>query len=157
MKCRVSGYAAGFEPTLTHRARESTALVETMRSAIERSGHIPADIDLVVTSAHATAVDDIEHDALAAVFSGVRSPMLLAPKAAWGECFAAHGALSVALAAALLSGPPTSTPEVAHDQPLATQRGAAPHRDAGRSPSVAMIHTLCYSGPTVALLLAREE
>jgi 3-oxoacyl-[acyl-carrier-protein] synthase II len=155
---RIAGYAAGFEPTLTHRDRESTALVETMRSAIERSGYTQADVDVVVSSAHATAVDDIEHDALAAVFNGGQSPAVLAPKAAWGECFAAHGALSVALAAALLSGPSTIAPDtVTLDQTIATQRGAALQGDAGRSPSLALIHTLCYSGPTVALLLAREE
>lgn len=192
---RVTGYAAGFEPTLTRRDRESTALVETMRAALERGGSTPADVGFVVTSAHATAVDDTERAALATVFGGGPSPALLAPKAAWGECFAAHGALSVVLAAALLRRPATITdgthvwefaasetgsglggpegrgpasPEVAQDQnslrsrqalrrqPRSTQRGGAYQRDAGRSP-LAMIHTLCYSGPTVALLLAREE
>jgi 3-oxoacyl-(acyl-carrier-protein) synthase len=167
---RIDGYAAGFEPTLTRRDREPTALVETMRQALTRSGHRPADVDLVVSSAHATAVDDTEGAALATVFAGGPPPAILAPKAAWGECFAAHGALSVALAAALLRepcilaqiplDPPFSKGEAkTHSNsstvPLGRDRGWGP---VVRGPaSLAMIHALCYSGPTVALLLAREE
>ncbi len=134
---RITGYAAGFEPTLTHRDRAPVALVETMQCALARSGHRPADVDLVVTSAHQTVIDDTEAAALAAVFSGVPRPEVITPKAAWGECFAAHGALSVALAAARLGNPAG--------------------RSEGRHRRLAMVHTLCYSGPTVALLLAHEE
>jgi 3-oxoacyl-[acyl-carrier-protein] synthase II len=175
---RVDGYAAGFEPTLTHRERQPTALVETMRRALTRSGHAPADVDLVVSSAHATAVDETEGAALATVFAGGPLPTMLAPKAAWGECFAAHGALSVALAAALLRRRVTITGDAAVSKPEPNPRTPFPAREGGtaalaslpvsgrdqgrgspvRGPaSLAMVHALCYSGPTVALLLAREE
>lgn len=157
---RIEGYAAGFEPTLTHHDREPTALIETMRHALERSGHPPADVDFVVTSAHATAVDATERAALAAVFNGVATPALLAPKAAWGECFGAHGALSVALAVALLRGATPRTPFPTREGGSASSPPPASGRDRGRgsgAAELAMVHALCYSGPTVALLLAREE
>jgi len=160
---RIAGYAAGFEPTLTRRERAPTALVETMRAALQRSGHTPADVGLVIGSAHATAVDDIERAALTTVFAGAPPPVVLAPKAAWGECFAAHGALCVALAAAQLREPNRfEATQVAYESgvregPPQRPNGERPRRTyAGRSPLV-MVHTLCYSGPTVALLLAPEE
>jgi 3-oxoacyl-[acyl-carrier-protein] synthase II len=131
---RIDGYAAGFEPTLTQRERTPTALVETMRRALARGAQTPADVDLVVASAHGTPVDGTEQAAFASVFAGRPLPQVIAPKSAWGECFAAHGALSVALAAAWSRG----------------EAAPGPVR-------LALIHALCYSGPTVALLLARDE
>ena len=155
---RLEGYAAGFEPSLTRRTREPTAIVTTLRRALEASGHAAAAIDLVFASAHATAVDATERAALASVFDGAAAPLLFAGKTAWGECFGADGAMSVALATALLQKP---APAVA--QPVALElRGSAmgAARDVlaqlGRA-RLAMVHSLCYSGPTAALVLAQEE
>jgi len=152
---RIDGYAAGFEPTLTRRSRESIGIRDTMRRALALSGHDAADVDIVMTSAHATAVDETEHDALAAVFAGAPETLLFAPKRAWGECFAADGVLSLALAASLMySAPPAMADGVA-----LRLDGAPAHAAQTRlaSASLAMVHSLCYSGPTVALLLARDE
>ncbi len=124
----VKGYACGFEPTLTQRDRQATALCETMRRALDRSAVAPVAIESVFTSAHATAVDAVE---LAAITAVLGRPRVFAPKQAWGECFAAHGVLSTALAVGMMGS--TS------------------------SPRLALIHALCYSGPTVALVIGREE
>jgi len=161
---RIDGYAAGFEPTLTRRNRVATGLREAMQRALAASGHAAAAVDFVLTSAHATAVDDTERAALAAVFGPgapphPSSPLLFAPKAAWGECFAAHGVLSLALAAAWLQAPPHA---VAEHLALELDGGSGV-RAAGDAPArlqhaqLAMVHALCYSGPTVTLLLRRES
>jgi len=152
---RVDGYAAGFEPTLTHRDREPRALIETMRSALARAGHAPTDVGLVVCSAHGTAVDDTERAALTTVFADAPPPTVVSPKTAWGECFAAHGALSVALAAARLVS--NANPEEPSPQRPNGERTIERTRAAGAAGPLAMVHALCYSGPTVALLLARQE
>ena len=166
---RLAGYAAGFEPTLTRRERDPAAVTATMQRALTAAGAAPAAIDLVVTSAHATAVDAVERAALATVFSSV-SPVLLAPKVAWGECFAAHGPLAVALAAALMREPALLTRDAralaldtaggvasatAEHRRAAAQRGAGDAEPGVRGP-LAMVHTLCYSGPTVVLVLQPE-
>ncbi len=124
----IRGYACGFEPTLTRRERQATALRETMDRALARSDVPAGAIDLVFSSAHATALDTLEQAAITAVLG---RPRVFAPKQAWGECFAAHGVLSAALA-------------------VGTMRSA-------NSPRLALIHALCYSGPTVALVIARED
>jgi len=155
---RIEGYAAGFEPTLTRHQRESTGIRDTMRRALAVSDREAADIDIVMTSAHATAVDAIERDALRAVFAAAGNPLWCAPKRAWGEGFAADGVSSLAVAAALLRGPLPPLAEGVALQP--DGRAAYPSREAQTrlaSSSLAMIHSLCYSGPTVALLLARDE
>src|SRR5262249_16502235 len=102
---RIEGYASGFEPTLARRGRAPTGIASTMQRALAASGHAAAELDLVLTSAHGTPVDDTECEALSEVFGQVRSPVLVAPKAAWGECFAAAPVLSLALATALLQPP----------------------------------------------------
>lgn len=118
----IKGHASGFEPTLTRRDRRPSALTTTMRQALSRSEVTPADVDLVVGSAHATALDDLERSAIG---EAIGSPTLLAPKQFWGECFAAHGVLATALAIGLRS-------------------------------QLALIHALCYGGPTVSLVVGRE-
>ena len=154
---RLEGYAAGFEPSLTRRSRRSAGIGTTFRRALAASGHDPAAIDLVLASAHATALDTAERDALAGVFDGAASPLLFAGKAAWGECFGADGVLSLALATALLQPPPPSLADhVALELHGATVRSAENARPRLHAARLAMVHSLCYSGPTVALVLARE-
>jgi len=153
---RIDGYAAGFEPTLTRRNREPTGIRETMRRALAMSGRDPAAIDLVTTSAHGTAVDETERAALEEIFGGPGAPLLFAPKAACGESFGAAGALSVALASGMLQAPPALADGVAWSldgRPVGAHAAQARLRDA----KLAMVHALCYSGPTVALVLGREE
>jgi hypothetical protein len=90
------------------------------------------------------------------VFADSRRPVIFAPKAAWGETFGAHGALALALASAVVRQRPEVADNVVWDllgKPIAG--GAATER-VGHA-NVAMVHALCYSGVTVALMLARDE
>src|SRR5262249_14716881 len=151
---RIDGYAAGFEPTLTHRDRQSIGLRETMQRALSLSGHRAGEIDLVMTSAHGTAVDATEREALAGVFDRARSPLLFAPKSAWGECWAANGVLSLAIAASFLRAPGLRLADGIALQLDPTGVSAAPDASARvEAATLAMVHALCYSGPTVALVL----
>ncbi len=155
---RIAGYAAGFEPTLTGRERECTGIATTLRRALATSGQEPAAIDLVMTSAHATAVDETERAALECVFGQAPSPLLFAGKSAWGECFAADGALSLALATALLQQPPPPLADgIALELHGGTVRAARNGSARVQRARLAIVHSLCYSGPTVALVLARQE
>jgi 3-oxoacyl-[acyl-carrier-protein] synthase II len=153
---RIDGYAAGFEPTLIHPHREPTALIDTMRHALAAGGRAGADVGFVVTSATRGELDAVERAALTVAFEGAAAPLLIAPKLAWGESFGAHGAQATALAAALLRTVPPLSDGVAED----LNGTALAANDAQRRlehTRVAMVHSLCYSGPTVALVLAREE
>jgi 3-oxoacyl-[acyl-carrier-protein] synthase II len=153
---RIDGYAAGFEPTLTQRHRASTGLAETMQRALALSGHASAEVGLVMTSAQGTALDGVELDAVRQLFPETHAPLLCAPKAAWGETFGADGALSLALATVLLSARPRLADRVLFD------RAGVPLRAAVAQPrlqqaQLALVHALCYSGPTVTLVLAHED
>ncbi|HVN83586.1 MAG TPA: beta-ketoacyl synthase N-terminal-like domain-containing protein [Candidatus Binatia bacterium] len=128
---RIDGYAAGFEPTLTRRMRESTGIVAAMRRALRLSGHAADAVDVVMSSAHGTPIDAVEREAMAKVFGG-RDLRVRTPKVRLGETFAASGVVSLALA--------LGTPEIQNE------RGA----------SVVMVNALCYSG-TIVSLLARSE
>jgi len=127
----VRGYAAGFEPSLPTPQRRPTALVASLRQALTRSATTPAEVGVVLDSAHATALDPIERAAFDEVLGPASSVPRLSPKQAWGECFAAHGVLATALAAGRMAS--------------------------GDRARIAVVHALCYSGPTVALVIAREE
>jgi 3-oxoacyl-[acyl-carrier-protein] synthase II len=153
---RIDGYAAGFEPTLTARQPECTGIAETMRRALALSGRANDDVGLVMASAHGTALDALELTALRRVLGETDGPALCAPKAAWGETFGADGALSLGLAAALLGAPGDMTDGVTFDL-----RGERLRADEAlrrlRAAKLALVHSLCYSGPTVTLLVAREQ
>jgi len=154
---RIEGYASGFEPTLARRHRASTGIAFTMQRALAASGRAASEIDLVMTSAHGTPVDDPECEALSEVFGEVRSPVLMAPKMAWGECFAAAPVLSLALATALLQPPvPTLARGLAFALDGAQARVADAETRLGDA-RLAMVHGLCYSGPSVALVVARDQ
>ncbi len=153
---RVDGYAAGFEPSLTGPRRQCTALVETMQRALALSGHAAGEVGLVMASAHGTALDAVELAALRAVLGEAHAPLLCAPKSAWGETFGADGALSLALATALLNAPASVVDGVGFGLDGASLPGSQTEARLRRA-QLALVHSLCYSGPTVALLLAREE
>jgi 3-oxoacyl-[acyl-carrier-protein] synthase II len=153
---RIDGYAAGFEPTLTRHDRTCTGITETMRRALALSGRRAGDVGLVMTSAHATALDDIELAALCNTLADAPAPLLCAPKAAWGETFGANGALSLALATALFDAPPPLADGVGFDLAGAPLPGIEAQRRL-RGAKLALVHSLCYSGPTVTLVLARED
>lgn len=150
----VDGYAAGFEPTLTRRTAQPTALVETMQRALTASRRPAAAIDAIIAGAHGTAIDRTELAAFNTVCAP-HAPLVFAPKAAWGESGAASGALAVAFAAQQLHAPLPIADHVTWELNGAGLAGAAA---SGRwtRPSLAMVHALCYSGPTVALILSRE-
>lgn len=129
---RIDGYAAGFEPTLTRRHRESIGIVATMRRALDLSGLTPSAVGVVMSSAHGTPLDVLERAAIQEAFAP-HSPRVLAPKEMLGEAFAASGPLALALAAA------SKTP--------GRQRAGS---------SVVMINSLCYSGNVVSLVFRPE-
>jgi 3-oxoacyl-[acyl-carrier-protein] synthase II len=150
----VLGYALGFEPTLTHREPEPTGIATTMSRACAQAGCQPANIGVVITSAHGTRLDAVEAQALASVCD--TPVLLLAPKWAWGECFAASGALGTVLASGLCR----AVPPLADDVGFRLTGGRvkpAGERAAQEGCDVAMVHALCYSGTSVALLVGREE
>lgn len=152
---RVDGYALGFEPRLTQRSPEYTGIVETMRRAVALSGRAVDDVGLVIASAHATALDALELAALRTVL-GDRAVALCAPKVAWGETFGADGALSLALAAELLAAPGRMADGIALDLSGAPLQADEALRRMRAGP-LALVHSLCYSGPTVTLVAAREQ
>ncbi|MBI1817487.1 MAG: hypothetical protein HYR72_21135 [Deltaproteobacteria bacterium] len=125
---RIAGYAAGFEPTLTHPAREGTGVVGTMQRALSLSGQPANAVGLVLSSAHGTPIDAIERAAITQVFGA--QPRVLAPKAALGETFGASGALALALAAGLAHANPL--PEEAVDL-LANTPFETPPKEGGSS------------------------
>ena len=153
---RIAGYAAGFEPSLTRRDRQATTIAATMRRVLDLSGYDAAAVDLLLASAHATAVDRTELSALGEVFADSQRAVIFAPKAAWGETFGAHGALALAVASAVVRQRPEVADHVAWDLLGNPVAGATATARVGRA-QVAMVHALCYSGVTVALMLAREE
>jgi 3-oxoacyl-(acyl-carrier-protein) synthase len=154
---RIAGYAAGFEPTLTHDTPDITGIQATLQRALSASGYGWQDVALVLTSAHGTALDAIEGAAIARLCARGAAPLLFAPKQAWGECFAASGPQAVGLAAGLLREPPATLADgLAFEIEETRVRAATDPLPRLRRAAVAMVHSLCYSGNTVALLLGRE-
>ena len=167
---RIDGYAAGFEPSLTRRARAGTGVSATMRRALDLSGHTPDSVGMVLASAHGTPVDATERAALEEVF-GVGLPLVVAPKAALGESFGTSGVLALALAAGLMredapfrlrlplgEGPgegagPRDLFGGPHPGPLPGGKGAERLPES----SVVMVNALCYSGNIVSMILARDQ
>jgi 3-oxoacyl-(acyl-carrier-protein) synthase len=152
---RIAGYAAGFEPTLTRRARQYTGLAETMRRAIARSGITPAEVEVLCSSAHGTPIDSTEREAIASVFGAHRPALVLAPKAVLGESFGASGVLSLALAAALIRHAPALDDLIAFG-PDGTLLAPAEAPRRLETASVVMVNALCYSGNIVSLVLHRD-
>ena len=84
-------------------------LVRSMRLALEDAGLSPRDVHVVYASANATALDEVEAEALRSVFDG-HDPVVTSIKGAIGE-FGASGAASCA--AAFLCGAAGQVPPVA--------------------------------------------
>ncbi len=152
----VTGYGAGFEPTLTRRERVCTGMAETIGRALRQSGHEPEEIDVVLASAHGTPIDAVERAAVAQVFGrSLPAPVVLAPKAVFGDSFGAGGVLALALAAHGLRDtavPPHGSAfgidgEARNDAATATRLGQ------GR---LVLVNDVCYSGPIVDLVFARQ-
>jgi 3-oxoacyl-[acyl-carrier-protein] synthase II len=87
------------------------ALVRTMRGALADARVRASDIDVVYSSANATALDDVEAAALVEVFGARPGPQITSVKGAIGECGASGAA---ATAAALLCGEHGEVPPVAN-------------------------------------------
>ncbi|MFI5366864.1 MAG: beta-ketoacyl synthase N-terminal-like domain-containing protein [Candidatus Binatia bacterium] len=153
---RIDGYAAGFEPTLTRRARECTGVAATLKRALSLSGHTPDQIDLVLSSAHGTPVDDTERAALAEVLGPRSTAVVLTPKAALGESFGASGVLALALAAGTLDAHPKLADSVACGLDGRPVSGAEAAQRLQRA-TVVLVNALCYSGDIVSLVFALES
>jgi len=154
----LAGYAAGFEPTLTRRDRDTAGIETVLTRALAAAGWPVADVGVVMSSAHGTPLDAVEAAALRGPYTGAPAPLLFAPKGALGDCFGASGPLALVLAAGLVTSP---APPVAPG--LAFELGPfelGPASDAasrlGRAPA-ALVHSLCYSGTSVAMVLATPE
>ena len=155
----IEGHAAGFEPTLTRPDRTSAGIESTLRRALGAAGRSGSGVDVVLCSAHGTPVDAVEQAALAALCGGASPlPLVLAPKAAVGECFGASGPLGLALAVGLCAAPPAAVAEGLALE--VTENGVRPAaRVAARlgRTRAALIHNVCYSGPSLAMVVATPE
>lgn len=87
--------ATGFAPTGADGRRADVALAGCIRRVLARAGVAASDVARVARAGYADAREPVELAALAAVF-GVGGPPTIAPKAVFGECQAATGALQVA-------------------------------------------------------------
>jgi 3-oxoacyl-(acyl-carrier-protein) synthase len=153
---RLDGYAAGFEPTLTHAAPETAGLAATIRRALERSGRRPGEAAAVFTSAHGTVLDDVERAAVGEALGQGAVPLLMAPKTLTGEAFGASGVLALALAAELLAAPPEVADGVGFDLGGVPRSGREARERLAAAPAV-LIDALCYTGNVVALVLGRPR
>lgn len=170
----IAGYAAGFEPTLASGAPAWTGVSETMRRALAQSGVDAGDVDLVITSAHGTPVDAAERRAVVEALGN--RPLLLAPKALFGEAFAASALLGWALTLGAGdwglgagSDPPdasdstcSTSPQPPTPSPILFRTDGS-HIEASetarrlRAASVVLVQSLCYSGNVVSLIFTRRE
>jgi len=151
---RIDGYAAGFEPTLTRRQRAGTGIERAAERALCASRRSGDDVGLVVSSAHGTPIDEIERAALGLALGGDGSALLLAPKAALGECFGASGTLGLVLAAGSLRQRLRLADGVAFDVKGGVLDAAESARRL-RQCDVVMVSALCYAGHVVNLILSR--
>jgi 3-oxoacyl-[acyl-carrier-protein] synthase II len=150
--CEVEGYAAGFEPTLTRPDRCAGGITATLRRTLARCGRPPDTVAAVLASAHGTPLDELERSAIAeACGSG---PLLLAPKAVFGETFGASGALALALGAGMFDALPSFADGVALGVDGSDRTGAEARRCLLAADAV-LVCSLCYTGNVVALVLSR--
>lgn len=154
---RVAGYASGFEPTLAERQRQTTGIDAVLRRALAAAARPAGDVGIVMSSAHGTPLDAVEAAALRRLYAAApAAPLVFAPKRALGDGFAASGALAFVLAAGLMTNPPRPRSidalavEIAADSGVRPATRVADRLARARS---AMIHGLCYSGTSVAVVL----
>lgn len=167
----VEGYAAGFEPSLTGKQPQPDAIIATLQRA-QAATRTATPIGAAFTSASGGRLDAIEQAALRAVLGD--EPILFTSKAALGEALAASAPISVALALEWLRQPPRFADGVAwHADGSRLTAAAAANLWAGVVPSSrrggveeaasssrcgsVLVHSLCYTGPVVALLLGRPD
>ena len=147
----VEAYAAGFEPTLTRPPIDSSGIAATLGREIVAAGRRPDEVDLLATGAHGTPIDAAERAALEAVLGARQDALLLAPKHALGDTFAAAGPCALALALALLRERPALADGVALGLDAASLSAPEASRRLARAEVVA-VNDVCYSGAVVALL-----
>ncbi len=153
---QIGGYGAGFEPTLTRHEPRCGGMTETIRRALAEAGRQPVDIDVIVASAHGTPSDDVERAALVEVFGrDAHAPVVLTPKAAFGDSFGASGVVALALAAGGFRR------NARLPQGRAFDTAGQPRDDAATAARLGdcrlvLINDVCYSGPIVDLIFARE-
>ncbi len=152
---RLESYAAGFEPTLTGPAPRAEGVLAALQCAFANGVCRPEECGLVVCSAHGTPLDRIEQEAFGSLFSAGTPPLLVAPKAAWGDALGASGVQGLALALGLVQEPSRLAPPPCFDLGGDSLPGFV--GEARRGPaSMAAVSALCYAGPFVALVLARD-
>jgi 3-oxoacyl-[acyl-carrier-protein] synthase II len=140
---RLEGYAAGFEPTLVAHNPQPDGIRATAARALERSRRSAAEVDEVWPAASGTALERVEHDAIFDAL-GAASPAVSVPsKPALGETFGAAGMLALVLAAG------RARPTEADTASIGARNGAGAR--------IAMIHSLCYSGNSVATVVSTGD
>jgi 3-oxoacyl-[acyl-carrier-protein] synthase II len=145
----VEGYAAGFEPTLTHPPIDRCGLTATARRALAASDREPFDLGVIAASAHGTPLDELERSALCDVLGEAREAVVLAPKSALGDAFAASGPWGLGLALTLARG--SAGDGIGFGLDGRALDGFEASRRLAAS-KVVMVSDVCYSGAVVALL-----
>lgn len=146
------GGTAAFDPT-------GEALEHAARSALERAGVRPAEVDVVFADALGTPeADAAEAGVLARLLPGTA---VTAPKAGFGRAYAGAGALDLAAAVlALEQGfvPPTPWPDLAvpalESLSGSLVRGTAP---AVPAPRIALVLSRGFGGACSAAVLAHAD
>ena len=135
-------------------------LARTMRLALEDAGVGPADVGAVYASANATALDDVEAQALKEVFGAVgggsRSspggPVVTSVKGALGECGSAG---SASCAAAFLCGAVGKVPPIAGlGSPVPSAAGLRLARQAtDMTTPIALVNSFASGGALFSVVL----
>lgn len=155
---RIAGWASGFEPTLTKRERQSTGIDAVLTRALASAALRASDTGVVFVSAHGTRLDAVEATAISRLYATAPAPLIVAPKTRLGECFGASGVLALVLAAGFLATPPS---RLAAGLAFELRGGGVAPAGDGAAPfahtRAALIHSLCYSGTSVAAVVAVPE
>ena len=108
----------------------------------------------VLASAHGTPLDEVERSAITEAFGG-SEPLVLAPKAVFGDTFGASGALALALGAGLFDAPPPALADGVGLGADGSPRSGAEARRRLLAADAALVCSVCYTGNVVALVLSR--
>ena len=152
---RIDGYAAGFETSLTTAQPQTGGIAAAMPRAIDMSGLAAVDVGLVMSSAHGTAVDQVERAALTHALSANAAALVVSPKNVLGETFGASGAVALALGLGLMQDRPPLAEGLGSAVTGATLSGATAASGLHHA-RVVMVNSLCYSGNIVSLLATCE-
>ncbi len=144
VRAEVTGYGTAFVPpeseaSLIHPSRE--AVERAMTRAPADAGILPADIDVIASSASGLAVfDRAELDAITHVFGA--ATCVAAPKAILGETLGAGGGMGMAAALAWFEGA----------APSAVVQGSAP-----REVRTVLVSAMGFYGNASAVVLRRPS